>query len=139
MLRIYFLLLLAATVAANLTYAPCTTTCPGPSSYLIREGNTALGHREAAYTADRKAKADTVLSAWLEVQAPSFGLGSDINSMLTVTSSTSGGGWRALLTGAGAMQAMSAREPGAGTSTAGVLQALTYSNGVSGSVWFVAN
>lgn len=140
MFRSHFVSFLAATVAATSPYAPSTTTCPDLSSSLIRDGNTALGPGEAAYIAGRKAKAEDALSAWLEAQAPGLGSSNrNSSSMPTLALSVSGGGWRALLTGAGAMRAMDARETDAPASTAGLLQALTYHIGVSGGAWLVGS
>ncbi|KAK2613368.1 hypothetical protein N8I77_000286 [Diaporthe amygdali] len=117
--------------AAASPYAPSTTSCP--SGPLIRDGNTELSDREAAYRVGRKAKADESLAAWLEKQSPGLGSG----NLPTLSLSISGGGWRSFLIGAGVMQGMDDRDSDVVTS--GLLQALTYHIGVSGGGWLVSS
>lgn len=124
--------LFAALAAAASPYAPTSVKCPeGP---FIRDGNTALGAGEAAYLTGRKPKADAALRTWLEAQSPGLGASS---SMPTLAFSISGGGYRALLVGAGVMQGMDERD--SNVSTSGLLQALSYHIGVSGGAWLVAS
>lgn len=126
------LISLLGVAAATSPYKPTTTACPSGS--LVRSGNTELGDGEAAYIAGRKPKADAALSTWLEKQSAGLGSGS---SMPTIALSVSGGGWRTLLTAAGVMQAMDDRD--SDSSTAGLLQALTYQIGVSGGGWLLSS
>lgn len=130
-----FLSLLVGTVAATSPYKPTTTTCP--SGDLIRAGNSELGNGEAAYIAGRKPIADAALSTWLDTQSSGLGSGSSI--LPTVALSVSGGGWRTLLTAAGVIQAMDAREADGDASTSGLLQAMTYQVGVSGGAWLLSS
>jgi hypothetical protein len=86
---------------------------------------TALGSEESSYITSRKQKADAALSAWLQKQG-SF---STANQPIVALVS-SGGGYRALLAGAGVVKAFDARD--SNTSVSGLYQALTYQSGLSG-------
>lgn len=79
-------------------YAPIHTSCPtGP---LVRAAN-GLSSAEANYRQQRKAVADQALTSWLQKTDPSF----QTNTTLpTIAMSTSGGGYRSLLVGAGLIQ-----------------------------------
>lgn len=134
LIHLYLPLLAALPAIATSPYAPTTTTCP--ETPLIRDGNTALGTREATYLAGRKTKADAALRTWLEAQSPGLGT-SNTSSMPTLALSVSGGGWRAMLTGAGIMQGLDERDSDG--STSGLLQALSYHIGVSGGAWLVSS
>lgn len=103
-------------------YAPVKTSCP--STALVRPAN-GISPDESNYFNSRKAKADVGLAAWLKGRGnfstdrlPSVGLAS------------SGGGFRALLEGAGVVQALDGRDSNVGTS--GLYQGLTYESGLSG-------
>lgn len=107
-------------------YAPISASCP--STPLVRDA-TSLGSSEAAYYAARKPKADLALAAWLQKTDSSFAT-TDLPSVGLVLS---GGGYRALLSGAGVVQGMDARD--STSSTAGLFQALTYHTSLSGGSW----
>lgn len=111
--------------AALSPYEPVSATCP--NTPLVRDA-TELGSEESSYIASRKQKADAALSAWLQKQG-SFSNG----SQPIVALASSGGGYRALLAGAGVIKAFDARD--SNTSVSGLYQALTYQSGLSGELY----
>jgi lysophospholipase len=80
----------------------------------------------------RKAKANIALSAWLLKTNPDF---ETFIEMPTIELTGSGGGYRALLTGAGVIQALDGRD--SSVSTSGLYQALTYHSALSGGSWLL--
>ena len=113
---------LASALSLPDPYKPVTTTCP--STPLVRPA-VSLDPQEASYIAARKPKADAALAAWLEKQG-NF----SADCQPTVALTFSGGGYRALLEGAGVQQAFDARDSSSGVS--GLLQGLSYQAGLSG-------
>lgn len=103
-------------------YQPVSTECP--ERPLVRDA-TELSTQESDYISSRKEKADEALAAWLEKHG-SF----NTDSQPTVALASSGGGYRALLSGAGVVQAFDARD--SDTDVSGLYQALTYHSGLSG-------
>jgi lysophospholipase len=93
-------------LAAGLSYAPKNVTCP--STDLIRYGENGLSPLESQYISSRRTKATQSLQSWLErVNLENF----DVSSFLANTSNVptlgiafSGGGYRAMLNGAGVFQ-----------------------------------
>ncbi|KAG9538876.1 hypothetical protein KCU79_g19918, partial [Aureobasidium melanogenum] len=108
-------------------YAPVSASCP--TTPLVRTANS-LGSDEAAYITARKPQADTALTAWLKKTDSAFGT----TNLPTVGLVLSGGGYRALLSGAGLIQGLDARD--SDLSTSGLYQALTYETSLSGGAWF---
>lgn len=90
---------------AGLSYAPKNVTCP---TDLIRYGDNGLSPLESQYISARRTKAIQSLQSWLErVNLENF----DASSFLANTSNAptlgiafSGGGYRAMLNGAGVFQ-----------------------------------
>ncbi|PSK35009.1 Lysophospholipase 1 [Elsinoe australis] len=111
-------------------YAPLTVPCPRSS--LNRAAN-GLGTAETAYIAGRRTKADAALAAWLRRVDPAF----DTSKLPVLGLSTSGGGYRSLLNGAGVVQAFDERDSNVGTS--GVFQGLSYYSGLSGGAWLLSS
>ena len=96
------------------SYTPVLTTCPANLTIRPARGQVSAG--EAAYFAARKPLADQALLAWLASVDPPFA--SRITPQTTLPSvglASSGGGYRALLTGAGVVQGLDERDgpPGA--------------------------
>jgi len=114
-------------------YAPINAACP--STPLIRPAS-GLSSGETAYINARKTAADQGLTAYLasgSSSPPSYG-----NSELPVVGFTSsGGGYRSLLTTAGVVQGFDIRDSDTGVS--GVYQSLTYQAGLSGGSWFLSS
>lgn len=103
-------------------YQPVSAACP--DTPLVRDA-TEIGSEEADFISSRKEKADAALAAWLEKQG-SF----STDSQPTVALASSGGGYRALLAGAGVVKAFDDRD--SNSSVSGIYQALTYHAGLSG-------
>lgn len=120
--------------AVNLTttsfYAPRGATCPIGS--LLRPA-VGLSPGEWSYVQSRKRKADRALSNWLEDQIEDF----DVNDLPLIALTTSGGGVRSLLLGAGVVQAFDSED--SDDATNGLYQAFTYHAGLSGGAWLLAS
>lgn len=112
-------------------YVPFTTSCP--SEPLLRDAN-GLSPKEAAFIAKRKVKADQALAAWLEKTDSGFDTTKGLPTLAMVNS---GGGFRALLTGAGVLKAFDNKE--GDESVSGLYQAFTYHSGLSGGAWLLSS
>jgi len=134
-------------------YAPVTGTCP--SNQLVRQAN-GISSAEATYVAQRYQKASQALESWLksvdagfEAGQGSWGDWSGHNKRQwsdwqqqgrapVIALASSGGGYRAQLSGAGVIKGFDGREaPQTGVS--GVYQALTYEAGLSGGSWLLSS
>ncbi|TVY75762.1 putative lysophospholipase SPAC1A6.03c, partial [Lachnellula suecica] len=129
MLSPVFLSLLVSAASATL-YTPISTTCPSTS--LVRAAS-GLSDNEEAYRVSRKAVADEALKAWLTSTDSGFGTA----ELPTVALTTSGGGYRSMLSGAGVIQGLDSRD--SNVSTSGLFQALTYQAGLSGGSWLLTS
>jgi lysophospholipase len=89
---------------------------------------------EQAYIKQRKTKADAALATWLSKSGLKF---VKPKAYPTIGLTSSGGGYRALLCGAGVHQAFDARD--SNVSTSGLYQALTYEAGLSGGSWLLSS
>lgn len=116
------------------TYAPITTTCP--TTPLVRSAAGGLSDSEEAYRVSRKVNADIALALWLAKTDPLFILSLDCD-MPTIALTSSGGGFRATLAGAGTVQALDVRD--GLVSTSGLYQAITYHSGLSGGSWLLSS
>ena len=111
-------------------YAPRTgNDCPADG--LVRPAK-GLSPSEKAYVQARQVKAGAALSAWVKKIDSEFGA----STVPVVGLSHSGGGFRALLTGAGVVQAFDERD-GKGA-TNGLYQGITYQTGLSGGGWLLS-
>ena len=110
-------------------YVPQPAACP-PTPFT--RPATSLSTQESQYITARKTKANAALAAWLKKTNSGFA-----TSKLPVLGLVhSGGGYRALLTAAGNMQAMDARDGGS-SAVSGLYQAFTYQTALSGGGWFL--
>ena len=116
--------------AAATGYAPIPVTCP--NSPLVRAAS-GLSASESAYIAARQTTASMALGNWLQKVNSTFSTSNLPNVALT----TSGGGLRSLLTGAGVIQAFDARDSSSAVS--GLYQGLTYQAGLSGGGWLLSS
>ncbi|CAG8951867.1 hypothetical protein HYFRA_00005671 [Hymenoscyphus fraxineus] len=123
-------LLVSSTVASSL-YDPNAVACPSGS--LIRDA-TGLSDKEEEYRVKRKATADVYLKAWLRRTHRGF---STSGELPTIALASSGGSYRAMLSGAGVVQGLDARD--SNVSTSGLFQALTYHAGISGGSWLLSS
>lgn len=99
------LLLTLSCVTAQGSYAPINVTCP---SNLIRSGESGLSPDETAYISQRKTKATQSLQTWLAgVNLQDFNVSAFLaneSNVPTLAIAFSGGGYRAMLNGAGVFQ-----------------------------------
>lgn len=133
---------------ATNAYAPVFETCP--STQLVRQAN-GISTAEADYIAQRYSTASEALATWLSGIDSSFGFGPVEHNKRQWTNwettsakapvialTSSGGGYRAQLTGAGVIKAFDAREANR-TEVSGLYQALTYEAGLSGGSWLLSS
>lgn len=141
-------------------YAPVRMTCP--AAQLVRRA-TGISAAEARYVAKRHRKASEALREWLQTVDESFecgwgghggrgswdshggrgGWGSHgehewHGRAPVVALTSSGGGYRAMLTGGGVIKGFDGREANK-TGVSGVYQALTYEAGLSGGSWLLSS
>jgi lysophospholipase len=90
------------------SYAPINVTCP---TNLIRYGDNGLSPLESQYISQRKTKATQNLETWLQlVGLENFNVSSFLaneSNVPTLAIAFSGGGYRAMLNGAGVFQGFS--------------------------------
>jgi lysophospholipase len=115
---------------ADAGYAPVAAQCPSQS--LVRAA-TSISQQEADYVALRKLTASKALRSWLS----GTGLTFDTTKLPTLALANSGGGYRAMLSGAGVVQALDGADSQG--STSGLYQALTYHAGLSGGSWLLSS
>jgi lysophospholipase len=111
-------------------YAPVNSSCP--NTPLVRPANE-ISSKETAYFNSRKELADLALQTWLQT----IPLNNDVSKLPSIGLTTSGGGYRSLLEGAGIVQAFDSRD--SNSSTSGLFQALTYHAGLSGGAFLVSS
>jgi lysophospholipase len=127
LLSLLLTLTLASPTPRALTgYAPVPGTCP--TTPLVRAA-TGISSSESSYIAARYAKASTALAAFLKSTNATFAP----SKYPVVGLTTSGGGYRSLLAGAGVIQGLDGREGMSGVS--GLFQGCTYQAGLSGGAW----
>lgn len=122
--------LIASTQAALSGYAPIPAPCP--NTPLVRTAS-GLSAPESAYIATRSPIASAALGIWLQKVNSTFSTA----NLPIVALTTSGGGLRSLLVGAGVLQAFDARDSSTGVS--GLYQGLTYQTGLSGGGWLLSS
>jgi len=135
---LFFAILLVPTIAAPVArdsssspYAPTSAACP--STPLVRSA-TGISSLESNYFNTRLAKASVSLASWVSSTDPGFATA----KLPVVALTTSGGGYRSLLTGAGVISALDNREASQ-TALSGLFQALTYQAGLSGGSWLLSS
>jgi hypothetical protein len=88
------------------SYAPINVTCPG--ALLIRSGESGLSTEESQYISQRRTKATQSLESWLGLtDLQDFDVSSflaNASNVPTLAIAFSGGGYRAMLNGAGVFQ-----------------------------------
>ncbi|KAK9450385.1 lysophospholipase catalytic domain-containing protein [Limtongia smithiae] len=125
------------------SYEPTNVSCPSSGS-LVRNASQGVGSLEADYISSRKTPARKALATWLDRIALD---NLDVSSFLTndtdipIAFAFSGGGYRAMLTGAGVLAAADSRTVNAtgDGQIGGLLQASTYIVGLSGGGWLVGS
>jgi lysophospholipase len=126
---LYFATLTSALSLPSL-YAPISAACP--STPLVRPAD-GLSTAESTYLGGRKLRANAALKSWLRKTNSAF----DTSKLPTVALTSSGGGYRALLSGAGVLQGFDARD--SNVSTSGILQAIQFHAGLSGGAWLLSS
>ncbi|KAF7910137.1 hypothetical protein BELL_0192g00060 [Botrytis elliptica] len=122
---------LTGSSVVSASYAPTSVTCPSGVS-LVRPAK-GLSDNEESYRVSRKAIADVALKTWLKKTNSGFGT----DDLPTIALTHSGGGYRSLLSSAGVVQGLDARD--SDVSTSGLYQAITYQAGLSGGSWFLSS
>lgn len=121
-------------------YAPATVSCP--SAPLIRNADD-ISDGEKAFVTKRHAVTDKALTDFLNRAAMvDFDVGAFMQSYSpNIGIAFSGGGYRALLNGAGEFAAFDSRTPGstAAGHLGGLLQSATYFAGLSGGSWLLGS
>lgn len=97
---------------------------------LVRRGQS-ISPGEQAYVKQRAKKTGEALQKWLDSTGETFRL----NRMPTLAMVSSGGSYRAMLMGAGVVQAMDRRDTQ--EATGGLYQAMSYHSGLSGGSWLL--
>lgn len=128
-------------------YAPAPVACP-PNRPSVRSADKLSSH-ETEWLHKRRGKTTSALKDFFgHVQIPNFDaagyidkVSSNVTNVPNIGIAVSGGGYRALMNGAGAIEAFDSRTP---NSTAkghlgGLLQSATYLAGLSGGSWLVGS
>ncbi|TIA88364.1 hypothetical protein E3P99_02658 [Wallemia hederae] len=130
---------LVSRAEGDLSYAPYNTSCPAGVTDFITTGQ-ALSSNETDYINARMNKIIDPLTNWLN----GAGLTYDINQLTSNATNApklgiavSGGGYRAMLGGAGFISALDNRNDTIDFETAGLLQSAAYMSGLSGGSWAV--
>lgn len=117
------------------SYSPYEVACP---DYSLTRPSNEISNRERIWVEKRHKKTNKALAAYLN------SVGLEYNKSIlfgdeppNIALALSGGGCRALLTGAGELSALDIRSADEG-SLGGVLQSSTYLAGLSGGSWIVA-
>ncbi|CAL5873637.1 uncharacterized protein PFLUO_LOCUS7919 [Penicillium psychrofluorescens] len=128
-------------------YTPTSVSCPG-SRPTIRSA-AKLSANETSWLETRRGKTLSAMKDFFgHVQVGSFDVGSYLDKISGNSSNlpnigiaVSGGGYRAMLNGAGAIKAFDSRTENATTSghLGGLLQSATYVSGLSGGSWLVGS
>ncbi|GME28808.1 hypothetical protein GTA08_BOTSDO07975 [Neofusicoccum parvum] len=126
-------LFISSALAAS-AYGPVDATCP--TTAVVRASADGVNSDEAAYVATRKPIAQEALLAWLTKIDPAYAA-LDSSSLPTLGLTTSGGGYRSMLTGGGVVQGLDKRD--SNVSTSGLYQAFTYQAGLSGGSWLLSS
>ena len=129
--------------APDVGYTPTQVDCPDQKP-VIRDAKD-LSQQETNWLKLRSQQSIPAMKDLLgRLKIDSFDVDSyfsaNANNLPNIAIAASGGGYRALLNGAGAIKAFDSREPG-GTdpgSLGGLLQASTYVSGLSGGGWLVS-
>ncbi|KAK9318534.1 lysophospholipase catalytic domain-containing protein [Lipomyces starkeyi] len=123
------------------TYTPGNVTCPNVAS-LVRNA-TSLAANETQYIENRHAQTSPYLIEYLDRLNLTDFNATDflVDTNLTIGIAFSGGGYRAMLSGAGFLAAFDDRTPNATDAghVGGLLQSATYIAGLSGGSWLVTS
>lgn len=133
-----FLLPFALAFSPSGLYAPGKATCPGNSS-LIRKADS-ISELEADWIAERQKKTNLAVADYLRsvgMDDLDLALVGEGNLSVNLALAFSGGGLRAMLSGAGQLAALDNRTAEGGLG--GVLQSASYVAGLSGGAWLLGS
>lgn len=116
-------------------YAPKRAQCP--SQTLSRSSKSGISAGEKAYVSARQPIAQAAFSQWVNSLNAGFG-NVDGSSAPVLSMASSGGGFRAMLTGGGVHQALDSREQNA-SKLKGLYQSFIYESGLSGGSWLLGS
>ena len=151
-----FVLVLCSLLLAVASASPLETRKKSPSPYapvynqncpatLLRSSASGVSPDESTYVGARKKNADAALIKWLEAANTQLKLSADTGfatngKLPTIALASSGGGWRALLGGAGVISGMDSRDNnGVVSGMSGLYQAFTYHTALSGGSWLLSS
>ncbi|GMM34233.1 hypothetical protein DASC09_015580 [Saccharomycopsis crataegensis] len=143
LLKVLILSLLSFTTNVLGGYSPTHVSCPSNKT-LVRQG-TGLSHDEKTWLAKRHSITTPNLKAFLQTKtnltaAEINGVFQNNSSDINVGIALSGGGYRAMLTGAGELSALDNRTVGAFEhGLGGLLESTTYISGLSGGNWLTGS
>lgn len=95
--------------------------------------NTKLSNGELNYINRRRNSTQSHIAECLQ----RWNISTNLKDDITIGIAVSGGGYRAMFTGAGVLSAFDERTPGSHIHMGGLLQASTYLTGISGGLWIV--
>ncbi|KAK9481387.1 lysophospholipase catalytic domain-containing protein [Lipomyces japonicus] len=129
-----------AAVSGN--YTPADVSCPASPKRLVRNADS-LSSDEISYVSQRQEQTNEYLVQYLNRLNLSDFNATDFlqDTNLTVGIAFSGGGYRAMISGAGFISAFDDRTPNATSdgNIGGLLQSATYIAGLSGGNWLVGS
>lgn len=135
---------LALVTTALASYAPKEVDCPSGDTLMLRKADS-LNDHEKDWIAERQKKTDKNLIDFLKLANmsdfdPEDFIKNKAKKLLTVGVAFSGGGYRAMLCGAGQLAALDLRTDKANSDgLGGLLQLSTYITGLSGGNWLVGS
>ncbi|ODQ83108.1 hypothetical protein BABINDRAFT_159566 [Babjeviella inositovora NRRL Y-12698] len=124
------------------SYAPGPIACPANNASLLRNAD-GISSSEASWVGERHKNTDDALVRFLvnanmtDFDANNF-VHNTLNRSINIAVAFSGGGYRAMLNGAGQLSALDNRTTGAAENgLGGLIDATTYLTGLSGGNWMV--
>lgn len=122
------------------SYAPQTTSCP--NGQIVRTGG--ILEKEKEYISLRRQKMNKALVEFLGRSGIDLDIQDFMNNNpdgINIAHAFSGGGYRAMLNGAGSLAALDSRTPGSADQgqLGGLFQAASYVSGLSGGSWLMTS
>lgn len=131
----WMVLLLSATALAG--YAPYKVACPSSASFIREADSNSPAEKE--WVSNRHKKTDLAIANYLSLAGLDYNHSALEDYSVNLALGFSGGGYRAMLLGAGAIAALDSRVDGANKNgLGGILQSATYIAGLSGGSWPIA-
>ncbi|ODV79635.1 uncharacterized protein CANTADRAFT_25559 [Suhomyces tanzawaensis NRRL Y-17324] len=145
LIYVYITLLVSVVLAKSPTggYAPGVVKCPSSNTTLIREANS-ISKQEQDWLKERQKKSNAALIEFLK-DSKLKGINPEKfitdNSSVSIALAFSGGGYRAMLSGAGQLAALDNRTDFGSNATGlgGLLQSSNYISALSGGAWMLGS